>query len=453
MDPNLLNILQKKPVVGEKEGVKIKIGGPLVEGKGKEEVVTKVVDRRADTFFNREELTKRLQEAKKSKVITKMEREVKPISTVKPIVEEKKVSVSKKLPTNILLEEGEEEVIVPAKPKFTLIEEGESPPLLGEVEVPAESILEPTMPVASVSKAITNVKKTYPKKDTYIDLGPIDMVQIGDTILKDRLPPPAEKVDIKVSSYFMNNREYFINFINSLFEPYRKLIMDDSKNITCDNIGQDTGEVSLLTHQRIVRDYINLYTPYRGLLLYHGLGSGKTCSSIAIAEGLKSSRQVIVMTPASLRRNYLEEIKKCGDLIYRKNQFWEFIPTGGDKAKEQLLAKALGFVDKTGKEDTTFIHRQGGAWLVNITKPSNFDRLESEEKKSLDKQLDAMIERKYKFINYNGLRRDRFRDMTNNYETNLFDDAVVIIDEAHNLVSRIVNKINKMSKKEKRKIK
>ncbi len=446
MDPNLLNILQKKPVVGEKEGVKIKIGGPLVENNGdNKEVITKVVDRRADTFFNREELTKRLQEAKKSKVITKMEREVKPISTVKPIVEEKKVSVSKKLPTNILLEEGEEEVIVPAKPTFNLIEEGESPPLLGEVEVPAESILEPTMPVTS--KLVSKSRKTYPKKDTYIDLGPIDMVQIGDTILKDRLPPPAEKVDIKVSSYFMNNREYFINFINSLFEPYRKLIMDDSKNITCDNIGQDTGEVSLLTHQRIVRDYINLYTPYRGLLLYHGLGSGKTCSSIAIAEGLKSSRQVIVMTPASLRRNYLEEIKKCGDLIYRKNQFWEFIPTGGDKAKEQLLAKALGFVDKTGKEDTTFIHRQGGAWLVNITKPSNFDKLESEEKKSLDKQLDAMIERKYKFINYNGLRRDRFRDMTNNYETNLFDDAVVIIDEAHNLVSRIVNKINKMSKK------
>ena len=71
----------------------------------------------------------------------------------------------------------------------------------------------------------------------------------------------------------------------------------------------------------IVKDYINLYTPYRGLLLYHGLGSGKTCSSIAIAEGMKSARKVIIMTPASLRRNYIEEIKKCGDLLYRKNQY------------------------------------------------------------------------------------------------------------------------------------
>ena len=72
---------------------------------------------------------------------------------------------------------------------------------------------------------------------------------------------------------------------------------------------------SLYKHQKIVRDYINLYTPYRGLLIYHGLGSGKTCTSIAVAEGMKSAKRVIVMTPASLRRNYLEEIKKIIKLI------------------------------------------------------------------------------------------------------------------------------------------
>ena len=65
-----------------------------------------------------------------------------------------------------------------------------------------------------------------------------------------------------------------------------------------------------MAHQKIVRDYLNLITPYRGILLFHGLGSGKTCSSIAIAEGMKDNKRVIVMTPASLRRNYYEELKK-----------------------------------------------------------------------------------------------------------------------------------------------
>jgi hypothetical protein len=36
-------------------------------------------------------------------------------------------------------------------------------------------------------------------------------------------------------------------------------------------------------HQEFVKRFISYNTPYNGLLLYHGLGSGKTCSAIAAA--------------------------------------------------------------------------------------------------------------------------------------------------------------------------
>jgi hypothetical protein len=52
-----------------------------------------------------------------------------------------------------------------------------------------------------------------------------------------------------------------------------------------------------------------------------------TATSIAIAEGMKDSKRVIIMTPASLRANYIEELKKAGDLLYKRNQFWEWIST------------------------------------------------------------------------------------------------------------------------------
>ena len=81
-----------------------------------------------------------------------------------------------------------------------------------------------------------------------------------------------------------------------------------SKDYSCDS--KKEGEFNLLTHQNIVRDYINIFSPYRGLLLYHGLGSGKTCSSIAIAEGLKTDKKIVIMTPASLETNYRGGIKK-----------------------------------------------------------------------------------------------------------------------------------------------
>jgi hypothetical protein len=40
---------------------------------------------------------------------------------------------------------------------------------------------------------------------------------------------------------------------------------------------------------------------------------------------MKDSKCVIIMTPASLQANYREELKKCGDLLYKRNQYWEWI--------------------------------------------------------------------------------------------------------------------------------
>ena len=111
--------------------------------------------------------------------------------------------------------------------------------------------------------------------------------------------------------------------INSIFASHaEEIATEDDDSVSCE---KKMGEFSIMTHQKIVRDYLNMYSPYRGLLLYHGLGAGKTCSSISIAEGFLESKKIIVMTPASLQRNYREELKTCGNLIFRKNQFWEFI--------------------------------------------------------------------------------------------------------------------------------
>lgn len=267
-------------------------------------------------------------------------------------------------------------------------------------------------------------------------IGPEMKSVIGDTAVVQRIPKKSPPINIKVSSYYMNNREKFVNFINSIFEPYREEIMSNKQEITCDNIGRTSKEFDLLTHQKIVRDYINLYTPYRGVLLFHGLGSGKTLSSIAIAEGMKDVKKIIVMTPASLRANYVEELKKAGDVYYKKNQFWEWIQSNNDVEMIKTLSAILNLPQE-------YIKKQKGAWLINVSKPSNYDLLKDEEKISLDKQINEMISTKYTFINYNGLRAKKLNDLTSGYTKNLFDNSVVIIDEAHNLISRIVNKLKK----------
>jgi hypothetical protein len=396
--------LKMKPEVRPNEGVKIVIGKPIDKDNGPTAIILN-----KDNGAKAQDILERIKMKKLSNVVRKLpeeEKQIKPIVSKAPVVKNI-IKNPQKIQKLLILEEEEE------KKEPQIDEEGE------------EEIIKPRERVKRIKKGV-------------VTLGPKDMIQIGDTPLPKRLPP-IPVFDIRVSNYYMNNRKIFVNFINGLFEPYKDDLLDESKGINCEDIGKDTGKVTLLTHQKIVRDYINLYTPYRGLLLYHGLGSGKTCSSIAIAEGLKNSRKVFILTPASLRRNYIEEIKKCGDLLFRKNQYWEWISTDNNSSYINSLSGALGL-------SVDYIQRHKGAWLVNVKKSSNYNGLSSDNKKTLNNQLDEMINNKYTFINYNGLRKDRFKKMTDDFKNNIFDDSVVIIDEAHNLISRIVSKINKMTK-------
>ena len=68
-------------------------------------------------------------------------------------------------------------------------------------------------------------------------------------------------------------------------------------------------------HQVLIKDYL-VNSSFKGLLLYHQLGSGKTCTSIITADNMlksKSIDHVYICTPGSLRTNWLYEYcNTCG---------------------------------------------------------------------------------------------------------------------------------------------
>jgi hypothetical protein len=175
---------------------------------------------------------------------------------------------------------------------------------------------EPVIPVsaasASAKEQVAKIAKKSKEDAKQDDKYALSLaIRIGDEIVAERLPAKVELPQLQASNFYMNNRAKFIQYVNALFHNYREEITSGDSDISCEALygGDDSASVSLLVHQKIVREYLNIYSPYRGLLLFHGLGSGKTCSSIAIAEGLKTFKKIIVMTPASLRMNYMEEIR------------------------------------------------------------------------------------------------------------------------------------------------
>ena len=289
----------------------------------------------------------------------------------------------------------------------------------------AEETLEPLKQKRGTRKATTAKAKGKAKEP-----------ETKEPVAKAVVAKPMEP--LVASEYYLNNREKFVEFINKLFQKkYRAEIVDESSTVSCED-RRNAEQFGLLTHQKIVKDYLNLYSPYRGLLLYHGLGSGKTCSSIAIAEGLKSDKRVFVMTPAFLRTNYLKELKKCGDDVYKRPRYWKFVDAVEKPALIPSLAETLAI-------PADYIKKHGGAWLVDPEKPSNYGDLSPKDQAEVDAQLNEMIQQKYTFISYNGIRESRLNELSLGYTVNPFANSVVVIDEAHNFVSRIVNHLKKSS--------
>lgn len=87
--------------------------------------------------------------------------------------------------------------------------------------------------------------------------------------------------------------------------------------------------VRLERHQLAVKAFLD-GSPYRGLLVYHGLGSGKTCAAVYAAEALMSTqKRVVVMLPASLRANFESEVSKCSSMDLSR---LHFVSTNGVRA-------------------------------------------------------------------------------------------------------------------------
>jgi len=140
-------------------------------------------------------------------------------------------------------------------------------------------------------------------------------------------------------NWVLPNKKYFVEWINETFLKYRATgkELPYSKKFTP------------FKYQQLLRDYMQNNSPYRGVLLYHGLGSGKTCTAITIAENLKTERNIVVMLPASLRTNFIEDgLMFCGDQKYQSNKSsyqekYSFISYNANNTTQQL--KRIGSLD------------------------------------------------------------------------------------------------------------
>jgi hypothetical protein len=70
-------------------------------------------------------------------------------------------------------------------------------------------------------------------------------------------------------------------------------------------------DFELQPHQAFVKNFLSFQTPYSSLLLYHGLGSGKTCSAIGVCEEMRDymkqmgiTKRIIIVASENVQDNF-----------------------------------------------------------------------------------------------------------------------------------------------------
>ena len=241
--------------------------------------------------------------------------------------------------------------------------------------------------------------------------------------------PPSNPKQVKPKIWELPNRKNFFNWVINTFQQYET---GNTKKLVVEKPINDE-QLALSNIQRLTRDYLQGESPVRGLLLYIGLGHGKTCAAITISEAILTKKEVVIFSKANLEENFKKEIRKCGTDYVKTMNHWVFNKCKTEKEKE--FAKELGI-------SSTIIDKNGGVFFVDFTNSkSNYNTLSSENRTKLDNQIQNIIEKRFIFLHFDDTRK------WSKLKENEFDDKIVIVDEVHNIGNTMASQSSKSAEK------
>tara|TARA_B110000208_G_scaffold106630_1_gene132428 strand:- start:38 stop:3553 length:3516 start_codon:yes stop_codon:yes gene_type:complete len=253
-----------------------------------------------------------------------------------------------------------------------------------------------------------------------------------------------EDLDDKTVS---QHRKAFVKWINEDF--YEKL-----KNL---NKGS-----TLKIYQHLVQNYLAVNTPYRGLLVYHGLGTGKTATAISLAEGLSGQMKINTLLPASLEANFISEI--MGDPVQgkmgwgkdelNKDNTWKFVKLTDidenfkdnyklDGAQLRKIQNASVLELKKNKSDTKVIKAAKSirGFFIPDKDGMSFKDLPEEAQAFVNQEINYLIRTKYNFIHYNPFPRVKSSMIEEFEEIVEEDEDAYLLDDTEKKLLDTNNKI------------
>ena len=179
-----------------------------------------------------------------------------------------------------------------------------------------------------------------------------------------------------------------------------------------------SGAFAFHKHQTFLANFMNPHTPYNGMLVFHGVGTGKTAGGIAMAELFKPivkkhNTKIYILVPGPLfKESWKRELLNATGETYLKeitSQGTYLNPEELEAAKRQALGMALQY--------------------YRIMSYKTFYRKVLGEKiKEKEEVGDKNIKTSYKKTETGEIEREVAIDRIEN-----LDNAFLIVDEAHNI--------------------
>lgn len=180
-------------------------------------------------------------------------------------------------------------------------------------------------------------------------------------------------------------------------------------------------EFELAPHQQFVRNFLSSQTPYNSLLLFHGLGTGKTCSAISVCEEMREymnqigdKRRILIVASPNVQGNFRRQLFDARKLK-NTNGVWSMRSCTGNQFLQEINPMQIkGMtremiekqVDKLIKQSYVFMgYQQFGNYIQKLIQRAT-DGIEDEQRAKQRK--------------INILKRE-------------FSSRMIVIDEVHNI--------------------
>jgi len=200
----------------------------------------------------------------------------------------------------------------------------------------------------------------------------------------------------------------------------------------------------LQPHQAFVKNFMSFQTPYNSLLLYHGLGSGKTCSAIGVSEEMRDymkqigiTKRIIIVASENVQDNFKLQLfdERKLKLV---DGLWNIQSCTGNKLIKEINPMSMKGMPKEkiinqikSIINNYYIFLGYGQFANYIIKTMNYDE-EIERTKQPNKDQATTVGNKKKIqiakettvpLNKRIMKRLQ----------NEFNNRLIVIDEIHNI--------------------